>query len=96
MIYYRFYTELLMEADVFQEYKWVFRGKQRKLIINSLTKAKTPTQIKTETNIKVTNVSDVLREMEKRKLVICLNPEDKLGRFYELTSLGKKIQKELS
>lgn len=83
-----------MKREVFQHYKWIYRGKQRKKIIFVLEKAKTPTQIKNETNIKVTNVSDVLRDMLNRKLVKCLNPEDKLGRFYELTSIGKQVKKE--
>ncbi len=83
-----------MKKDLFEHYKWVFRGKQRKAVIKVLDKAKTPTQIKEDTNIKVTNVSDVLRSMESRKLVECLNPDDKLGRFYELTRLGKEVRKE--
>ena len=83
-----------MKRKIFNQYKWVYRGKQRRKIIVVLDKAKTPTQIKDEINIKVTNVSDVLRDMVKRRLVKCLNPEDKLGRFYELTNLGKQIKKE--
>ena len=83
-----------MKRRIFNQYKWVYRGKQRRKIIVVLDKAKTPTQIKDEINIKVTNVSDVLRDMVKRRLVKCLNPEDKLGRFYELTNLGKQIKKE--
>ncbi len=85
-----------MEKTVFEHYKWIFRGKQRQKIIKILDKAKTPTQIKEETNIKVTNVSDVLRAMMKRKLVVCLNPDDKLCRFYELTSLGQEVKREFS
>lgn len=84
-----------MKKDIFEQYKWVYRGKQRKAVILALDKAKTPTNIKEETNIKVTNVSDVLRSMVKRKLAKCLNPEDKLSRFYDLTKLGKEVRKEL-
>jgi DNA-binding MarR family transcriptional regulator len=83
-----------MEKETFEHYKWIFRGKQRKAILRFLDKAKTPTQLKEETDIKVTNVSDVLRAMLKRKLVKCLNPNDKLCRFYRLTALGEKIRKE--
>ena len=84
-----------MEKKLFKYYKWIYRGKQRKAIIACLNEAKTATQIKNETNIKVTNVSDVLRAMAKLGLVKCLNPEDKLVRFYELTYLGKKVKKEI-
>ena len=83
-----------MKNSLFKYYKWVYRGRQRKAIIKALDKAKTPTQIKEETNIKVTNVSDVLRAMVKLGLAKCLNPEDKLGRFYELTKIGKEVRRE--
>lgn len=83
-----------MEKSLFKYYKWVYRGKQRKIIIKDLDKEKTATDIKKETNIKVTNVSDVLRAMVKMGLVKCLNPEDKLGRFYKLTKIGKKVRNE--
>ena len=83
-----------MEKAVFEHYKWVFRGKQRKIIIQALDKPKTPTQIQEETGIKVTNASDVLRAMQDKGLVRCINPEDKLGRFYELTKLGEKVKDE--
>ena len=83
-----------MKRKIFNQYKWVYRGKQRQKIILVLDKAKTPTQIKDEIHIKVTNVSDVLRDMLKRRLVKCLNPEDKLGRFYELTDLGRQVRKK--
>ena len=80
-----------MKKDIFELYTWVYRGKQRRAIILVLDKPKTPTKIKEETKIKVTNVSDVLRAMEKKGLVKCLNPKDKLGRFYDLTKVGKEV-----
>jgi len=83
-----------MNKNVFEPYKWVYRGKQRKAIIIALDTAKTPTKLKEDTNIKVTNISDVLIAMVDMKLAKCLNPKDKLGRFYELTKLGKEVRKE--
>lgn len=84
-----------MDKSLLKEYSWVLRGRQRRAIVKVLDKAKTPTLIKEETKIKVSNVSDVLRAMTKRKLAKCLNPKDKLGRLYELTSKGRKLRKEL-
>lgn len=83
-----------MNKKIFNHYTWIYRGKQRKAVILALNEAKTPTKIKEETKIKVTNVSDVLRSMSKRKLVIVLNPKDKLARFYQLTKIGKEVRKE--
>ena len=84
-----------MDKSILKDYSWILRGKQRRIIIKVLDKPKTPTLIKEETKIKVSNVSDVLRDMKKRKLAKCLNPKDKLGRLYELTAIGRKIRKEL-
>ena len=84
-----------MNKSLLKDYSWILRGKQRRAIIKILDKPKTPTLIKEETKIKVSNVSDVLREMQKRNIVKCLNPKDKLGRLYELTSNGYKLRKEL-
>ena len=75
-----------------KDYSWVIRGKQKKKIIKVMNKPKIPTQIKEETHLSLNNVSDVLREFRKKKIVKCLNPEDKTGRLYKLTPKGMKIR----
>ena len=75
-----------------KDYSWVIRGKQKKKIIKAMNKPKIPTQIKEETHLSLNNVSDVLREFRKKKIVKCLNPEDKTGRLYKLTPKGMKIR----
>ncbi|HED05616.1 MAG TPA: ArsR family transcriptional regulator [Ignavibacteria bacterium] len=75
-----------------KDYSWIIRGKQRKKIIKVINKPKIPTQIKEETNLSLNNVSDVLREFRKKKIVKVLNPEEKTGRLYKLTLKGMKIR----
>ena len=77
---------------------WVLRGSQKREIIKVITGHKIPAQIYKEAvkiNSKITrnSVSDVLRVFKRKKLVICINPIETKGRIYELTSLGKRIQK---
>ncbi|MBI2146945.1 winged helix-turn-helix transcriptional regulator [Candidatus Woesearchaeota archaeon] len=84
-----------MDKKFIKLYAWVLRGSQRRKIFKFLDKPKTPTLIKEEAGIKVSNVSDILRLMEKNGLAKCLNPKDKLGRLYQLTNAGNKIRKEL-
>ena len=79
---------------------WVLRGSQRREIIKVITGHKIPAQIYKEAiklNPKITrnSVSDVLREFKKRFVAKCINPEEKKGRIYELTDLGKKILKHI-
>ncbi len=75
-----------------KDYSWIVRGKQRKKVIKAMGKVKIPTEIKEETKLSLNNVSDVLREFKKKKIVRCLNPKEKTGRLYELTPKGMKIR----
>jgi len=80
---------------MYDEYSWVVRGKQRKKIIRALSKEKIPTQIKEETKLSLNNVSDVLRAFKKKKIVKVLNPKEKTGRLYKLTTKGMRIREML-
>lgn len=84
-----------MKKELIQDYAWILRGSQRRKIIRVMNKPKTPTLLKEETKIKVSNTSDVLRAMVKRKMARCINPKDKLGRLYQLTNKGREVRKEI-
>jgi len=75
-----------------EDYSWVVRGSQKKKIIKVMNKPKIPTEIKEETQLSLNNVSDVLREFKKKKIVKCLNPKEKTGRLYQLTPKGMRIR----
>ena len=77
------------------DYVWVVRGSQKRKIIKSLNKAKMPSQIRKDTKLGLNNVSDVLREFRKRKLVELENPDDKTGRFYKLTPRGFRVREKV-
>jgi len=79
----------------YTDYSWVVRGSQKRKIIKTLNKPKIPSQIKGETKLSLNNVSDVLREFRKKKLVKCLNPKEKTGRLYELTPKGMRIRERI-
>ncbi len=81
-----------MEKTDVETYSWILRGSQRRKILKAMDKPKTPTIVQEETKIKVSNVSDVLREMEDKGLATCLNPKDKKGRLYTLTKKGFKVR----
>ena len=85
-----------MDKALIEDYSWAIAGNQRIKIIKNLTKIKTPKEISIETGLKFSNVSDNLRALTKRKLAVCLNPKNHLGRLYKLTKKGEQIKKELS
>jgi len=79
----------------------VLRGSQRREIVKYINGVNIPAMIYKECikdNDKITrnSVSDVLREFVKKKIAICINPEEKKGRIYDLTAQGKIIKKRLS
>jgi DNA-binding MarR family transcriptional regulator len=78
-----------------KESSWVVRGSQRKKILEALENPKIPTQLKEETKLSLNNVSDVLKVLSEKGLVKCINPLEKTGRFYELTTKGSKVREEL-
>jgi len=72
------------------------RSKHRKIILELLEKPKTPTKIKEETKLHFNAVSRTILELEKEGLIKCLNPSQKLSRFYQMTNKGKDILKKFA
>ena len=58
------------------------KGKLRKLVLESLNKAKTATELADELKKHRSSISRVLLDMEREGFVKCLNPEDKSFRCY--------------
>jgi len=73
------------------KYSFVIRAKNRKLVLLSLSKPKTPSQLAEELKLSLPHVSRALRELEKEGLVECLTPDEKVGRIYRRTSEGDEI-----
>lgn len=70
---------------------FVSRGKIRKLVLRNLVKPNTPTNLCKIIKTHRSTTSRTILILEKKGLVKCLTPQEKMGRFYEITSLGKKI-----
>lgn len=81
-------------------YSWLVRGIQRATIIKGMDRPKMPSQICREAKrlnekINLNSTSDILRKFVKKGIAVCLNPEQKVGRLYELTAKGKKLREEI-
>ena len=75
---------------------FIRRSKRRKGILNLLfEKALTATDIEKITGMYKSHVSRVLSELYHKKLVQCKNPNDRVFRYYKITSIGRRIIKEL-
>ena len=68
----------------------------RKKILLSLADVSylTPSEISEKTKLRLNHVSNFLKDLKDNKLIICLNDDEKRGRLYQITELGKKVAKE--
>jgi len=75
---------------------FIRRSKNRKQILKLLSKHKlTTTDIEKQTNMYKSHISRALKELDKEKLVQCLNPKDRAFRYYKITAKGSKVLKYL-
>ena len=74
---------------------FVIRAKNRRLVLNYLVEARTPTEISTRTQVQRSTISRTILELQKVGLVKCITPLEKMGRLYCLTPSGKKIHELL-
>lgn len=66
---------------------------REKILMDLDDKLKTPSKISKSTNIKMSHISTVLKELKDKDLIKCLNPQKRQGRLYTTTELGKNILK---
>jgi len=74
---------------------YLTRSEKKKQILQILEKPKTPTQISKLLKMHRSSASKILLQMEKKQFVKCLNPEDRMARYYQATEKGLKVLKEL-
>jgi len=87
----RLYFVDMSKKNNWEDISFILRGKHRKRILRLLITPKTPTQLKNETKLHFNSVSRTLIELEKKGFLKCLNPKQKLVRFYLITDKGKNI-----
>lgn len=80
--------------------KWELKGKigssnyRKKVLLKLSEGVFTPKQLEKALNIKLSHISRTLTELEKMKLIECLNPTLRKGKMFKITQLGKQILKE--
>ncbi len=79
-----------------KDYSFIVRSVHRKKVFEALNKPKTPTQLSDELKIDLGYMSNILISLMGRKLIQCLNPEEKRHRLYIRTTKGEDLFKDLS
>lgn len=80
---------------MFELISFVARSNKRISLLKALANPKTPTQLAKELNTHRSAISRDLLKLEKRGLVKCLTPNEKVFRLYKISTKGNKILKEV-
>ena len=81
-----------MDKETLEIYVFVAISSYRVKTVKSLQKSdKTPTQISKDIGIRVNHISNVLSDLKKRGVLICINEEKRRDRIYQLTEFGQQI-----
>lgn len=85
-----------MEKQMIKGISIIKNSGYRKKILLSLVDINylTPSEISERTKLRLNHVSNFLKDLKDNKLIICLNDNEKRGRLYQITELGKKVARE--
>lgn len=73
------------------EVSYVIASKTRKAIVSRLDTPRTPTFLAKDLDLNLANISRAITELEGKDIVVCLTPQQKVGKIYSLTKKGKDI-----
>jgi len=72
-------------------------SKRRREILQKLSeRAMSQPEIKKLTGMYKTHTSRTLSDLVNKKLIVCINPQDRAFKFYKITPLGKRILEEVN
>ena len=75
---------------------FILRGKNRIMVLNTISKDEVVSaQIEEKTNMYKSHVSRTLKELRKKKLIKCVNPNDRYFKSYKITNLGTKVLEKI-
>jgi len=79
-------------------YAWLKRGNRRIQVLSELSNSNVPltiNDIRKKQKVALPQISFTIKELLSKKLIICLNPEDNIGKLYVATEKGSLYLKEL-
>lgn len=79
-----------------KNYSFVVRSGHRRRVFDALDKPKTPTQLAKELGIDLGYVSNIILSLLDRKLIECLNSDEKRHRLYIRSKKGRDLFKDIS
>ena len=75
---------------------FVSRGRIRTEILKLLDKPMTPTELSSKVKTHRPTISRSIQDLENKGLVECITPNERMGRYYRITALGKRILEKMN
>lgn len=79
-----------------EELSWILRGRLKKRVVMALVKPKTATILSKELKTHRSTISDILKQMQDKEIVVCLDSEQPYNRYYKLTNKGEAVLKKIN
>ena len=90
------FNRIILTKMNWKLYSFVIRGKYRKMILLALDIERTPSEISKITQIHLSHVSRSLSELNQKRLIKCLNPEDHIGKVFRISKIGKELINQIN
>ena len=74
---------------------FILRSEYRKKVFVLMDKLIMPSEIARKLNIRLTHITRELKFLKEKGLIECINPNERVGRLYQLTVKGKRLKKEM-
>lgn len=77
-----------------KKFAWLKRGKRRVEVLNIFYNSNRPLtikEIKNTSKIAMSQASITVSDLLDNDLIICLNPDDKIGKLFEIADEGKNL-----
>lgn len=74
---------------------YIKRSKNRTKALRILSRPTIPSELAREMKISLTHASKICRELYRKKMVVCLNENLKVGRIYRISERGSIALKEI-
>ena len=86
----------LSEDEIWELVGFIKVSQTRYITLKTLTtNFLMPSEIAKQTGLRTTQISNALRDLKERDLVVCLNETARKGRIYQNTPLGLEILKRI-
>lgn len=85
-----------MDDDTLKVFAYISISSYRIKAIKALQEGnKTPTRIANHSGIRLSHISNVLKDLKECGVAECINEQNRVNRIYRLTPLGKEIAENL-